>query len=99
MATEREQVKTIVADFKMGVFGLGDAIEKLEAVLGIDDGATIEEILTEGENDPLDQIVNEFDAEYDLDFDADGRDDEFDDDDPDEFDVDDQEPSGGQVSA
>lgn len=91
MATERSQVSEIVADWKTGVIGLGDAVERITAALGIEEADIIEDILQAGENDPLEAIVNEIDAEYDLDY-EDVRDD-FDDDDPDEFDIDD-EPEG-----
>jgi hypothetical protein len=94
--TERGQVTEAVADFKMGVKGIDDTAERIAAILGVSDTDVIRDILTEGENDPSDQIVNEIDAEYELDLDSGDRDD--DEDDEDEFDViDDDEPEAEGV--
>ena len=66
--TERTQVTEAIADYKMGVKGLDDTVERLGAILGVEDTDTLRDILTEGENDPSNQIVDEIDAEYYLDY-------------------------------
>lgn len=94
--TERTQVTEVVADFKMGAAGLDNAVERLAAILGLGDTDTdvIRDILIEGENDPSDAIVNEIDAEYELDSDLD-----FDDDEDADFEIDDAEGAefGGEA--
>jgi len=63
---ERDQTKAIIADYKMGVIGLGDATERIGAVLGVDEPDIIEDILIESGEDPIEAILDEIDAEYEL---------------------------------
>lgn len=90
---ERERVEAVVADFKMGVLTSDEAATKIMSILGMDglDGENGEakRILEENIDDPLEAIVDEIDAEWELDPDFDEPEDDFDDDD--DFDEDEPE--------
>jgi hypothetical protein len=83
--TERSQVTEIIADFKKGQVGLDGAVERICAALSMDEADIVRDILYESEGATLEAILNEINAEYDLDFDS-GDFDASDDDEDEDFD-------------